>query len=397
MKSKHKLSNNLENGGTSSIFKVFMLLSTVLLLLTSCDSNKDKAEALSKQFIEAVNGNDKSTIFDLYPKAQKMKNLFIVKEITAGEIVVEKNEETGYYTATLDNQKKQKLVFETDNVNNLSIINSYGVLQLDSINYELALKTGVPLKKLSDIELGQLFREENFLYYLQNLYSEAANGYIYVDTQGRYGWGRRYGNSYAEMLITVTNYGETFMPGDDYSLEVEAYRKSTGEKLGTKTRFGQDLVAHETTTLNVPCDEFYNAAVNYDLSWNTMIHIRNYTKSQLLLKYAPLKGTEYEDYIMAEKNARKQARRTFELINQLDSKKLDENEISKFNSTNLQILRNAIYAKHGYIFTDTYFSELFGDFPWYKGETTDQEKVYSQFNDTEKTNLKIIMSYERKQ
>lgn len=95
MKSKHKLSNNLENGGTSSIFKVFVLLSTVLLLLTSCDSNKDKAEALSKQFIEAVNGNDKSTIFDLYPKAQKMKNLFIVKEITAGEIVVEKMRKQG--------------------------------------------------------------------------------------------------------------------------------------------------------------------------------------------------------------------------------------------------------------------------------------------------------------
>jgi len=45
-------------------------------------------------------------------------------------------------------------------------------LKLDSVSNELALKTGVPIKKMPDLELGKLMLESSdFISYLINKYS----------------------------------------------------------------------------------------------------------------------------------------------------------------------------------------------------------------------------------
>ena len=63
---------------------------------------------------------------------------------------------------------------------------------------------------------------------------------------------------------------------------------------------------------------------------------------------------------------------------------------------NLKILRNSIYAKHGYIFGDKTIANFFEEKPWYKGTNTDMNKISSAFNDIEKYNVKFIVEYEKR-
>jgi hypothetical protein len=75
-------------------------------------------------------------------------------------------------------------------------------------------------------------------------------------------------------------------------------------------------------------------------------------------------------------------------------KPLDIDDLNKLSSKDLSILRNAIYAKNGYIFSTKEFSEYFSQLSWYK--PTDKN-VESKLNNIDKENIKRIISLESNQ
>jgi len=60
----------------------------------------------------------------------------------------------------------------------------------------------------------------------------------------------------------------------------------------------------------------------------------------------------------------------------------------------LQLLRNAIYARHGMIFQSNYLSEYFKKFNWYKPVS---KNVESKLSATDRTNIKNIQVFENAQ
>ncbi|WFD11510.1 YARHG domain-containing protein [Tepidibacter hydrothermalis] len=76
-------------------------------------------------------------------------------------------------------------------------------------------------------------------------------------------------------------------------------------------------------------------------------------------------------------------------LNQL----FDVIELNKLDSKELAILRNSIYAKHGYIFSTEEVSEYFSQFSWYKPLSKDVEK---KLNNIDKENIKNIIAIEKK-
>lgn len=158
---------------------LFLGIAIALLSLSSCDSHKDKVKEVTKQFVTAINTNDKATIYDIYSDAKNATAISPVKRIADGEIEVEKDEKTGNYIATIENVKQEKLVFKAEGKEDVKLIQTYGLFQLkDSLN-DLAIKSGVPVKKLGDLENNKLMDPKGkYVSFLMKKFSDVIQGGI---------------------------------------------------------------------------------------------------------------------------------------------------------------------------------------------------------------------------
>jgi hypothetical protein len=67
-------------------------------------------------------------------------------------------------------------------------------------------------------------------------------------------------------------------------------------------------------------------------------------------------------------------------------------DLFECDKNELRILRNSIYAKHGYIFTSSDLQEYFGQLAWYNGT---ESNVESKLTDDEKFYISIIQKIEK--
>lgn len=74
----------------------------------------------------------------------------------------------------------------------------------------------------------------------------------------------------------------------------------------------------------------------------------------------------------------------------LSNEYLDNEDISHLSSSELRILRNAIYAMHGYAFQSADLQEYFGQFYDYTPET----RSTPNFNSIEQANIRVIQANE---
>ena len=371
------------------IFSVFLTLS----FLMSCDSNKGKVEDLTKQFINAVNSHDKASIINIYPDAKSISNMKLPDSILDGDISVEIND-SGKYVTSIANQRQQKFVFEFKGENEVIIDDSYSFFELDSAAMELAIKTGVPVKKLSDCSISNLMDENGrFITYLKRTYSNLISGSL-VFEQGTITWNHAYGGS-VYLTQPIRNEGYVTIKGNEYNIEFTFYSLS-GENGASKkvVESGIDLEPNEATSLTVSAGSAYlNACDNGDLGINKTFVYKNMTPIKSMLKYVKFSGNEYDEYIEALPKL-EEAFNLRELYQNVVQRKLTENDLKDIPKDELRKLRNTIYAVHGYIFKDKNLAEYFNSCNWYRGTTTDMNKVSSEFSDVEKFNVDFIKQHE---
>lgn len=77
----------------------------------------------------------------------------------------------------------------------------------------------------------------------------------------------------------------------------------------------------------------------------------------------------------------------------LSKSKLTASEVEAEDKGQLAIWRNAIYAKHGYIFKNASLKKYFSKFSWY---TPKSDNVESQLTAIERANVKLILDAEKK-
>ena len=75
----------------------------------------------------------------------------------------------------------------------------------------------------------------------------------------------------------------------------------------------------------------------------------------------------------------------------LSNRYVDSSDLYGMSGSDLRILRNAIYAMHGYKFKSADLRNYFKQFSWYTPRYAD---VSSQLNKYEKYNIQFILSYE---
>lgn len=276
--------------------KLFITVLFAGLCFVSCDKNIGAIEEVSEKFVMAINDKDKATVYELYEVAKKYDCLKYVETLNADGMSVEKNDSTGLYEVMLNEERGQRLVFEADSAGNVKLIDSYGVMKLDSAHNELAINTGVPQKKISDIGLAKMFEPGSlYMKYLEQLPAFKSNVNLFP-SDNYYAW-RTGANSYVKLNFTVQNWGQNAVSGEDYALEISIYQKSTGNIVSNKkTLDGKDLAPRETREFTVNVNELLRYAVNKDLRYNVSVKFRSDSQVSLMLKYAKFTGKEYENF-----------------------------------------------------------------------------------------------------
>ena len=80
-----------------------------------------------------------------------------------------------------------------------------------------------------------------------------------------------------------------------------------------------------------------------------------------------------------------------QMLDKLSNRKLSSSDLSAYSSADLRILRNAIFAKHGYIFKSDDLKKFFSQFDWYNPRF---ENVDSELSTIEKNNISFIKQKE---
>ena len=273
-----------------------MLMLCVMMLCSSCDSNKGKVKELTEQFVADVNNGDKASIYDLYPTAKSYDNLQMVVDIKEGDVTVERDDSTLLYTASIDNQRQQKLVFSVDTLGNITLVDSYGILLLDSVSGELALKCGVPIKRISDVEQSKLMNEESlFLSWLKDKHTEAY-GSLYASNTS-WSCGSNFQGAYCMIHVPVTNSGNQLVHGSEYTVEVKCYSSNNPYGVSLSKSFdGEDIAAGATRSFDFEDVGLYAWARERSLAISASVKYRDNSFVNRLLQYATFTGSEYEEY-----------------------------------------------------------------------------------------------------
>ena len=278
---------------TNSFSMLFFALCAIALC--SCDSNKGKVKELATQFVTAYNEGDKATIYDLFPIIKTYESLSMNGSIGQGdEISVEKNDSTDSYIATINVQKQQRLVFAIDSLGTIKLIDTYGVFRLDSISNEVALKAGVPVKKMSDIEVAKLMNSQSD--FINDLRLTKEVNFLWTN-YGGYSWSRTSSEFNVTMTFTIRNSSSNTVSGKDYYVIVSPQQKSTGRAFSTKTIDGVDLAPNEMREFNAIEPSLYNYASERDLSYTVEVKYRTESILSFLLNYSKFEGNEYEDFM----------------------------------------------------------------------------------------------------
>ncbi len=77
-----------------------------------------------------------------------------------------------------------------------------------------------------------------------------------------------------------------------------------------------------------------------------------------------------------------------------DIKLLTGEYLDTKSKNEIDLIRNEIYARHGYIFKMEQYSNYFIQKSWYKPIESDMDKVYDDFNSIEKQNIEILVEYQ---
>lgn len=275
--------------------KIFAFLMSGIALFSSCDKNIGKIEEIAENFVTSVNNNDKVSIYEINPLCRTYKHMNLPSSLSADDLHVEFNEEDSTYLAKYSDN--QYLVFKVDG-EDAKIIDSYGILCLDSVCYELAAQLGVPVKQKSDLYNAKLFNEDDsrFLDWLKDVYKDAANGYLDV-SDGRYTCTfRDYDYPSLKISEKITNKGSKSVSGDDYVVEY-TIEKARGKSVKlSHVNAGVDLMPGESSEISFYNDEAYYWAVARNLSWTSKIVLKK-TIFEVLLKYGKFKGDEYDRFI----------------------------------------------------------------------------------------------------
>ena len=236
-----------------------------------------------------------------------------------------------------------------------------------------------------------LDENSSFVSYLREVYADAINGNI-VSESGTYVANRYYGGN-VTVTQAIRNIGNAPIKGSDYNIEFNFYCPNGTAASQKNVEHGVDLEPNEAASIIVyPGAGYVHACYEHDFSWTVTFVYKNVSPITSLLKYVTFKGNEYGEYMKdkksdnTEKNSDTQNPYTW-----LAERLATEDDLAGKSKSDIKIMRNTIFAMHGYIFKTEDMKEYFSKQSWYKPQ---KDNVNSELSSIENQNIQFLKSHE---
>ena len=285
-----------------------VLLLMCCITMISCDSNKSKIEEKAKQFTEALKTKDVATIYDMYPDSKLANHMTLTTNVAPADMEGVKDEATSLYTANFKNARDQKLIFKVTGKDTYQIIDSYGFFDIEPLYSDLAVKSGVPLKKLSDQKLKELFKDGGpFLSFIKNKYGGLTDiNLTFYDGI----WKSM--NNWMNLQIehNVRNDGDFPVKGSDYDVVFNFYDTDGVAPQSSKTMDGVDLAPGESFTYSFTLDGYSRVAYNHTLAWTVYFNQKGGGTMKDIMKKAKFTGQEYDEFLKQQAKEKKAGKKS---------------------------------------------------------------------------------------
>lgn len=279
-----------------SIPSLLLLTSTLFIgvLLTSCNERKklspeDEVRNYGKYFVEKLNANQLDSLKASYPDIAKADSIVTFQSDTI--MVVETA--LGQYDVTLTEGITLK-ANRSEGVN-ITVSESKGLFAFPADKVDIARKTGMWDDKLSDAQLNERMKNEEFFNYIQDQTKKKTSNLIkvgkFIETPAEVWDPSNDGIGYQ----TLTNLTHVPIKGSEYTMVKERYSGGAGGDPSEwiENTKGQDLDAKSTIKVK-SWQGMHFGSIIISIKWNL-------TPEQLQEKFASFTGKEYHEYLNSKK------------------------------------------------------------------------------------------------
>lgn len=362
--------------------KLFVWGLMLMAFVASCSDGKKKEFA--EQVAGYVKGNEVDELKEVYPEAE-FDSIGFAKDFE--EIEIEPVKGTDRVRANFGKVAYMEFVEEKDGT--MTIVESAGLAAFPQEKLDIAKKTGMVKKGMTDIEMDELMKDSSFFAWIAR---KSSPDNIISITPGKCIVTPR---KYAEGMnstwsLTLTNNSNVDIQGSDYTIGYTASIPQSSDgtvpnAIVPYSHDGMDLKKGESKTITITriADRLSNAKIKWNIS------------PVQLTKFAGYSGNEYAEYKKEKANNPKKASGipssgSLGQFDYLSTTRLTEADIQGYDSAELRLLRNAIFASHGYIFQSDDLINYFSNFSDYSPVT----RNVTDFNAVESVNVAFIKAHE---
>ena len=263
-----------------------------LMMLGACGENKkatpeEEVRNYGKYFIEKVSANQLDSLQASYPDIAKADSIV---QIQSDTIIVAESA-PGQYNMTLGEGIVLKVNRSDDG--NIKVTESKGLFSFPEDKLDIAKKTGMWDDNLSDAQINERMKDEEFFKMIEkksdiNLNNIISSGKMVV-TKDWPGVEYESGAGY----FPLKNNTDIAISGTDYQVVIKTENVYTGETW-TFTEAGKDLAPNGSAKINVqfrPRSSPEKASIKFKIS-----------ESDLKAKFSPnFTGKEYQEYLNSKK------------------------------------------------------------------------------------------------
>lgn len=262
-------------------------LFAIVLLITSCSERKatpeEEVRNYGKYFVEKLNANQLDSLKLTYPDISKADSLNTVKSDTI--MIVESA--PGQYDMTLAEGVMLKVIRLDDG--NITVSESKGLFAFPQDKVEIAKKTGMWDDKLSDAQLNERMKDEQFFAYIQDQIKKIPDNIL---TVGKY---VNLSPPHTDGIMgynILQNKSDVDIAPSDYSLIYNEWDADI-DKSWYKTHHGKYIPGHGSIKIESSGGSM-DGQVFKKIKWNL-------TPEQLQEKFASFTGNEYQEYLNSKK------------------------------------------------------------------------------------------------
>lgn len=257
-----------------ALFLMSLSLATGVTMISSCGGQKpeDEVRSYSRYFIEKLSANQIDSIQSSYPDIVKADSIIPIQSDT---IIVVKTAD-GDFNATLMDGVILKINRSEDG--KLSVKESMGLFAFPNDKLMIAKGTGMVTDSLSDVEIQEKLADEDYFKYIQKEINEKKNNILKINGG------------------TVTNNTDKTIDGSEYTVTKAFYVRGNYFSRG-----GTSYSSIKGKTLQ-PGESMKVSLVQALMGMEYLSGIKwNIPDDEVLAKYSPLTGKEYQEYLDSKK------------------------------------------------------------------------------------------------